>query len=120
MAVCLTVPLKSQAPAAQTPASMPWDRPPASGFPADVCRYSPEELLILINRYLPEDIRVLDCRETEERFHARLLAKSKIYEYRIDNGPWADVFSRRFALHVPDLLDTAAMQGAAGPPHRHP
>ncbi len=81
--------------------------------PADVCRYSPEELLILINRYLPEDIRVLDCREMEERFHARLLAKSKIYEYRVDNGPWADVFSRRFALHVPEPLDTAAMQEAA-------
>lgn len=81
--------------------------------PSVVCRYSPEELLILINRYLPEDIRVLDCREMEERFHARLLAKSKIYEYRVDNGPWADVFSRRFALHVPEPLDTAAMQEAA-------
>ena len=31
--------------------------------PSVVCRYSPEELLILINRYLPEDIRVLDCRQ---------------------------------------------------------
>lgn len=72
-----------------------------------------EELLSRINRYLPEDIRALSCQEKEDRFHARLLAKSKVYEYRIDNGQWADVFSRRFSLHIPEKLDTAAMEQAA-------
>ena len=72
-----------------------------------------DEVLAQLRRLLPEDIGALTLDYAPERFHARLLAKSKIYEYRIDNGPWADVFSRRFALHVPDLLDTAAMQEAA-------
>ena len=80
-----------------------------AGRPVPSC----EALLSQINRYLPEDIRALSCVQKDERFHARLLAKSKIYEYRIDNGIWADVFSRRYALHISEPLDKDAMERAA-------
>lgn len=75
--------------------------------------YSAEELPKQLNQYLPEDIRVLGCQKKNERFHARLLAKSKVYEYRIDTGTTADVFRRRYALHIPEPLDLSAMKEAA-------
>lgn len=81
--------------------------------PASGKQYSCSELCALMNQYLPQDIRVLSAEEKGERFHARLLAKSKIYEYHIDNGPSADVFRRRYALHIAESLDLAAMEKAA-------
>ena len=36
-----------------------------------------------MNVYLPEDIRILEVREAGERFHSRLNATGKVYEYRI-------------------------------------
>lgn len=82
-------------------------------IPAEYDRFSASELLPLINRYLPEDIRAISCDLKPDRFHARLLARSKQYDYRIDTGAAADVFARRYALHVPEPLDLAAMREAA-------
>lgn len=74
--------------------------------------YSCEQLLLLLNQYLPEDIRILHAEQKEERFHARLLAQSKIYEYHIDTGIVRDVFRRKYSLHLPETLDLAAMEQA--------
>ncbi|MDD2959686.1 MAG: tRNA pseudouridine(38-40) synthase TruA [Lachnospiraceae bacterium] len=76
-------------------------------------QYSCQELLQLLNQYLPLDIRILQIEPKEDRFHARLHAVGKIYEYRIDNGAYADVFLRRYAAHIPDTLDIDAMRRAA-------
>ena len=45
-----------------------------------------------LNRYLPEDIRVLAAEEAPPRFHSRLNALSKTYIYRIETGDKNDVF----------------------------
>ena len=82
-------------------------------IPDKADHYSCEDLFSQMNLYLPLDIRVLSVIPAGERFHARLLAKSKIYEYRIDTGSPADVFHRRYALHVQERLDMAAMEEAA-------
>ena len=84
-------------------------------IPEDLDRFSASELPGMINRYLPEDIRILSAKKCENRFHARLLAKQKIYEYRIDNGLFQDVFARRYSLHVPETLNLSAMEEAAAP-----
>ena len=34
-----------------------------------------------VNRYLPQDIRVMSIEQVDDRFHARLCAVSKTYEY---------------------------------------
>lgn len=81
--------------------------------PKEADRYDCPQLVALLNQYLPEDIRALSCVQKDGRFHARLLAKSKIYEYRIDTGAAANVFTRRYALHVPQPLDLDAMNEAA-------
>ena len=93
-------------------------------------QFSCDRITAYLNQYLPEDIRILRTEQKEERFHARLLAKSKIYEYRIDMGSVRNVFQRRYALFLSDYpaaglsqkaedkpplcLDQEAMKEAAG------
>lgn len=62
------------------------------------------------NRYLPEDIKVIEFSEVDDRFHARYNAKKKIYMYRIDNSPYGNPFIRKFTYHVEKKLDIEKMK----------
>ena len=75
--------------------------------------YSTEEIKAMLNEYLSKDIRVLSVELVDERFHARLTAKAKTYEYRIDNGEIADVFQRKFVMREEEPLDLEVMREAA-------
>lgn len=66
-----------------------------------------------INRYLPEDIGVVDICEMPERFHSRLNAKKKIYQYRIWNSSLPCVFERRYVHELEGELDQESMKRAA-------
>lgn len=76
--------------------------------------FSTEEIKSKLNEYLSKDIRVLSVETADERFHARLSAKAKTYEYRIDNGEIADVFQRKYVMREEIPLDLEAMRQAAG------
>ena len=67
-----------------------------------------------LRRYLPEDIGIYSCRDVSPRFHAQLNAKEKTYCYRIWNSHAPCVFERRFVSVMPETLDLAAMEKAAG------
>ena len=71
------------------------------------------ELLAQLRRYLPEDIGIYCCREVSPRFHARLNALEKTYQYRLWNSDAPCVFERRFVAEFPEELDQKAMQRAA-------
>lgn len=73
-----------------------------------------EEILSELRRYLPADIGIYSCQEAAERFHARLNAKRKTYCYRIWNSKTPCVFENRFVSILPEKLDIAAMEEAAG------
>ena len=73
---------------------------------------STEEMLAYCNRYLPEDIAVVEVSEAAPRFHSRLNACGKCYCYRVINSDIPNVFWRRYAQEVPDELDEAAMRKA--------
>ena len=73
----------------------------------------PEEVRDYLNRYLPEDIAVTAAERAEERFHARLSAKGKVYCYRLRLGSVPDVFARKYQVRVEESLDVAAMERAA-------
>lgn len=73
-----------------------------------------EEILVNLRRYLPEDIGIYSCREASPRFHARLNARKKTYLYRIWNSDQPCVFERRYVAVMPQTLDVAAMEAAAG------
>lgn len=75
--------------------------------------FSVSEIQTALNAYLSKDIRVLSVEEAEERFHARLTAREKTYEYRIDNGRVANVFSRKYTMREEEPLDLEAMKRAA-------
>lgn len=75
--------------------------------------YDVDELRTALNRYLPEDIRVLEIELVKNGFHARKSAKGKKYEYYIDCREKPDVFSRRYCYHYPHKLDINAMRDAA-------
>lgn len=77
------------------------------------CRMPEEDMLRYINRYLPEDIAVIQVCEAAQRFHSRLNAREKCYCYRVVNSLAPDVFLRRYALQIPETLDVAAMERAA-------
>ena len=67
-----------------------------------------------MNEYLPEDIAILQIEQVDGRFHSRLNAKSKTYEYRIYKGSKPDVFERRYVWPMEEKLDVAKMREAAG------
>ena len=71
------------------------------------------ELLKELRRYLPEDIGIYSCREVSTRFHSRLNALEKTYQYRLWNSEIPCVFERRFVTEYPEALDVEAMQDAA-------
>jgi tRNA pseudouridine38-40 synthase len=74
---------------------------------------TPEEVLTYANRYLPEDVAVVRAETADDRFHARLSAKGKIYRYCLRLGDVPDVFARRYQVRVAGPLDLDAMARAA-------
>lgn len=76
--------------------------------------FDKEKFLVEMNSYLPQDIRILKVEAVDERFHARLSAVSKTYEYVIDNGIVADVFNRKYSYRLEQPLDIGKMRMAAG------
>lgn len=73
----------------------------------------PEELMEELNRYLPQDIRILRLQTASERFHSRLNAIRKTYVYRIDRNPKPSVFYRKYRTHYAEELNVVNMCAAA-------
>ena len=66
-----------------------------------------------LNASLPPAVRVLRAEEVGDRFHARFDARGKVYRYRLAaGGDVAHPLDLRYAWHVPQPLDVAAMQAA--------
>jgi len=72
-----------------------------------------EKIPKAMNSLLPGDIRILEAADVGREFNARKSAYWKRYDYRIDNRPIPDVFTRLYSYHVPIRLDVSKMQQAA-------
>ena len=66
-----------------------------------------------IQRYLPEDINLLEIQEMPDRFHSRLNAKGKQYSYHIWSHPLKNIFKRNFCYHIKKPLNVDLMKQAA-------
>lgn len=66
-----------------------------------------------LNSRLPDGIVVKQADEVPADFHARKSAVAKTYRYTIWNAPFPSMFYRRYAHHVAQPLNVAAMQQAA-------
>lgn len=60
--------------------------------------YDTQELKESLNRYLPDDIRIMKVELVRNGFHARKSAKGKKYEYYIDCREKPDVFFQEILL----------------------
>lgn len=72
-----------------------------------------EELFRALNALLSGDVRVISLKKTDLNFHARKMAKSKIYQYRIFNSPNISPFLHRYVLQWPFPLHVNLMKEAA-------
>jgi len=81
--------------------------------PRAECAMTPAKLLLAINAWLPEDIRVLAVARAKPAFHARFDATGKQYRYLLWNHPVMNPLLRAQAWHVKRRLDLAAMHRAA-------
>lgn len=74
---------------------------------------TPRKLLLAINAWLPEDIRVSAVSRARPDFHSRFDAIGKQYRYLVWNHPTMNPLLRAQAWHVKRKLDVAAMRRAA-------
>lgn len=73
-----------------------------------------DELTRALNGVLPDDIAVREAGWAERGFHARFSARSRTYRYVILNRPAPSPLRHRYAFHMRQPLDVAAMAEAAG------
>lgn len=74
---------------------------------------TPEEIRDYMNRYLPDDIAVLEVREASARFHARYNATGKTYRYTCFDGEVKPVFDRKYYTRLEEKPDVERMRRAA-------
>ncbi len=82
-----------------------------AGF-STTSRIPADRLPAALNAHLPPDIRVLVAQEVPEGFHPRYDAVARTYRYDILNRPAPSALFRLRAYHVPEPLDTGAMDRA--------
>ena len=75
--------------------------------------WAPAELQHALNATLPPDLRVRELISVPEGFHARRDARSKLYRYELDLGPWQLPGRRRLAAHHSGPWDDELAQRAA-------
>ena len=71
-----------------------------------------DEIKDYLNHYLPADILVTSIEEVHDRFHSRLNAVSKTYEYAIATKK-PDVFIRKYVFATDRTPDVGKMRSAA-------
>ena len=71
-----------------------------------------EEIQEYCNHYLPEDIGINSVKKASERFHARYLARGKVYRYSCYIGKNKDVFERKYLYHLEEEPDIEEMKRA--------
>ena len=74
---------------------------------------SHEKFLTELNEHLPKDIRILSIEACSDRFHARLNATQKTYQYRIDTSLYGNLFLRNTTHHIAAPFDLEAIKKGA-------
>lgn len=72
-----------------------------------------ENVVLALNTYLPKDIAVVSCEETNTDFHPRYSCRSKEYLYKIYNGRIRDPFLEKYALHYRYPIDVEMLNREA-------
>ena len=70
-----------------------------------------EKLKRALNSLLPNDIHVIDAKVVSEDFHARYMAKEKIYQYKLNMGEYNPI-ERNYVYQLSQKLDITKMNKA--------
>ena len=76
-------------------------------------RIAPERVADALNRYLPEDVRVLESVAAPEGFDACRMAKRKTYRYRFYVSARQNPLKERYAAQLKRIPDPEKMRAAA-------
>lgn len=71
-----------------------------------------DEFIPAVNGLLPNSVAIKEIEIVDERFHSRLNARAKTYEYTIWKAPYNDPFGRNYSFRCTDI-DTEKMRRAA-------
>ncbi len=82
-------------------------------LPKDRFRIEMRKVVLALNAYLPDDIRVVAASRVPAGFHARFHASGKEYRYQVWNHVAMNPILLRYAWHVPQALDLDQMREAA-------
>ncbi|HCM89156.1 MULTISPECIES: tRNA pseudouridine(38-40) synthase TruA [Vagococcus] len=72
-----------------------------------------EKFRFALDTQTPADICFLSVEQVDDEFHARYLAKEKIYHYHVDLGQSPDPFKRLYSAHYRYTPDLDIMKQAA-------
>lgn len=72
-----------------------------------------DKLLLVLNCYLPQDVRILKIKQVSAKFNARKSAKKKTYLYKIQNSGIASPFDYDRVYFFNKELDVDKMQQAS-------
>ncbi len=76
-------------------------------------RHTPDALGRALNAQLPSDVSVREAAEAQADFHPRYWARGRAYVYTVYQGPQRAALRDRYAWHVAETLDAAALAAAA-------
>lgn len=76
-------------------------------------RIAPERVADALNRFLPEDVRVLESAAAPEGFDACRMAKRKTYRYRFYVSARQNPLKERYAAQLKRMPDPEKMRAAA-------
>ena len=74
---------------------------------------SEEEIKAYMNRYLPDDIGIVDVRIASDRFHSRYNAVGKTYRYTCYYGANKPIFDRKYVYVLENKPNVEKMREAA-------
>lgn len=77
------------------------------------CKIECKNLILALNKFLPNDIAAIDCKEADSEFHARYSCKSKEYIYKIWHSRIKNPFLKNKAFHYWYPLDIKKLNEAA-------
>jgi tRNA pseudouridine38-40 synthase len=81
--------------------------------PPRAWKMTARKLMLALNAWLPEDIRIMSAARVLGQFHARFDAAGKQYRYFVWNHSAMNPLLRRTAWHVPRPVDLRQMREAA-------
>jgi len=76
---------------------------------------SARDIQFYVDKYLPDDLIVLEVEKVDERFHSRYNVKTVTYEYRLwkRNAKHRPLFERQYVNFMSQVLDIEKMKKAA-------